>query len=292
MKKKSRFKLLDLIVILLCIAAIGFLYYRISSDDKIVLDYSDLGQYFFKRNVDTGRLEPNFLIIGLISTIKLSLWSLFPATIIGVVFGLFRTSGNRFLGMVGRTYVELIRNLPPLVLIFIFYFFVADQIMPLLGIDSLIRSLSPGGESVLEFFFTQKTLFTNFLSGVFTLAFFEGAYITEIVRSGIESIERGQMEAAYSLGLSWADEMRFIILPQAIRRVIPALAGEFISLIKYSSITSVVSIQELTYLGRNVNLIQGNFLTVWTTVAALYMVLTFSLSMLASRLEVRMARAD
>ena len=121
-------------------------------------------------------------------------------------------------------------------------------------------------KAILAIFFAQESLFVQFISGVFTIAFFEGAYITEIVRSGIESIERGQNEAAYSLGLSWFDKMRFIVMPQAVRRVLPPLANEFINTVKYSSLASVVSIQELTYMGKKVQVATRFIFEPWITV--------------------------
>ena len=104
------------------------------------------------------------------------------------------------------------------------------------------------------------------------MALYEGAYITEIVRAGIQSVERGQWEASYALGLSWWQQMRYVILPQAIQRIIPPLAGQFISTIKDSAIVSVISIQELTYQG--MQLMAATYLTfeVWTTVALMYLV--------------------
>jgi len=292
MDKKARFKWIDVVLILLCVAAGVYAYFRIKYGLKRDIDFISLGQFMFRRSEETGRLVPNLLIVGLVATLKLSVWALISATIVGVIFGIFRTSGNLFLRMVGRTYVEMIRNVPPLVLIYIFYFFVADQIMPLLGVEAFMRGLPEGGKTIMGFLFAEESLFVQFLSGIMTLAFFEGAYITEVVRAGIESIETGQRQAAYSLGLSWLDQMRFIIMPQAIKRVMPALAGEFISTIKYSSITSTVSIQELTYMGLQVNLITSSFLALWITVSAMYMVLTFSISLVANRLEERMARSD
>ena len=125
----------------------------------------------------------------------------------------------------------------------------------------------------------------QFISGIITLAFFEGAYIAEIFRAGIESIERGQREAAYSLGLSWLDEMRFIVMPQVIKRVLPTLANEFINTIKYSAIASVVSIQELTFMGRQVVVSTRYIFETWITVAAMYMILTLSLSLITSRIR-------
>jgi polar amino acid transport system permease protein len=131
-----------------------------------------------------------------------------------------------------------------------------------------------------------------FIAAVFTLALYEGAYITEIIRSGIQSIERGQWEAAHALGLSKFDQFRFIILPQAVRRVIPPLAGQFISTIKDSAIVSVISVPDLTFQG--MELMAATFLTfeVWITVTGMYFVLTFSCSLLARRVEVRMQKRE
>jgi polar amino acid transport system permease protein len=214
------------------------------------------------------------------------------ATIGGIIMGIFRSSKSLFLRMVGRTYVELIRNIPPLVLIFLFYFFFVDQIMPFLGLEDFIRNSSEGTKSVMAFFFAEEALFVQFFSGVVTVAFFEGAYITEIIRSGIESIERGQREACYSLGLSKIDEMRFIIMPQAIKRVLPALANEFINTIKYSALASIVSIQELTFMGRSVVESTGKIFEVWITGSLMYFILTMAISLMVNRLEVKMRKGE
>lgn len=289
--RKAKFRTVDVVIILLCIAAGIYAYYRIKYGLEYKGDWSAIPQFLLHRN-EEGRLVPNYLLQGLITTLKLSIWATILATIVGITVGLFRTSKSLFLRMVGRTYVELIRNLPPLVLIFIFYFFVVDQIMPLLGVESFIRSRSENAKAILEIFFAKESLFVQFISGIVTLAFFEGAYITEVVRAGIESIERGQIEAAYSLGLSWLDQMRFVVMPQAIKRVLPALANEFINTIKYSAITSVVSIQELTFMGRQVVVATRYIFETWITVSAMYMVLTLTLSLLVGRLEEKMRRSD
>jgi polar amino acid transport system permease protein len=127
---------------------------------------------------------------------------------------------------------------------------------------------------------------------VVAIGFLEGAYITEIIRAGIESVERGQREAAASLGLSRLDRMRFIILPQAVRRVLPPLANELINAIKYSAIASVVSIQELTFMGRQVVETTRLIFETWITVSAMYLILTLSLSLLVGRLEKKLSRND
>jgi polar amino acid transport system permease protein len=290
--KRVRFRPIDAVIIVLVIAVGVYVYWRIAYGLEYRGDWSVIPRFLVRRDEETGRPVANFLLIGLITTLKLSIWASLLATITGFLMGLFRTSKNLFLRMVGRTYVELIRNLPPLVLIYIFYFFVVDQIMPLLGVEAFIRSRPENVKAVLAVLFAQESLFVQFVSGVFTIAFFEGAYITEIVRAGIESVERGQNEAAYSLGLSWFDKMRFIILPQAIRRVLPPLANEFINTVKYSSLASVVSIQELTYMGKQVQVATRFIFEPWITVALMYLILTLSLSLGVSRLEKRMSRSD
>lgn len=290
--RKPKFRPIDAVLILLCLAAGVYVAYRVKYGLEYRSDWGAIPQFLFHRDPATGRWVPNYLLQGLATTLKLSFWATLPALGVGLVVALFRTSRNLFLRMVGRTYVELIRNLPPLVLIFIFYFFVIDQLMPLLGIEAFIRSRSSGAQAVLAILFAEKSLFVQFVSGVLTLAFFEGAYMAEIIRAGIESIERGQREAAYSLGLSWVDEMRFVVLPQVVKRVLPALANEFINTIKYSAIASVVSIQELTFMGRQVVVATRYIFETWITVAALYMVLTLSLSLATGGLERRLRVSD
>ena len=188
--------------------------------------------------------------------------------------------------------MELVRNLPALVMVFIFYFFVSDQIMPLLGIDSFIRARTGSSRQVLEFLFAPTSLFTQFISGIVTIAVFEGAFITEIVRAGIESVERGQREAAHALGLSGADQMVYVILPQATRRVLPPLANQFVSTVKDSSIVSAISIQELTFEGVQLSTSTQLIFEVWITVTAMYLLLTLSLSLAVHRLEKRLQRSD
>jgi polar amino acid transport system permease protein len=284
----QKVKPLDILLILLLVGIGLFFFYRI----RMGLDYKwrweVIPQYLFYFDSDRGRWLPNLLMKGLFNTIRLSIWGTILATILGTILGLFRISKALLPRLLSRTYVEFIRNLPPLVLIFIFYFFISDQIMPVLGIDTLIRSSSPSLQKVLTFPFAPPAQFSAFLSAVITLALFEGAYIAEIIRAGIQSIEKGQWEAGYALGLSWWNQMRDVIMPQAIQRILPPLTGQFISTIKDSAIVSVISIQELTFQG--MELMSSTYLTfeIWITITALYLLLTLSLSLAVGRLEHRL----
>lgn len=200
---------------------------------------------------------------GLIMTLKISAVALVFAMIIGLFTGLARISHNPVLRYLSVTYIEVIRGTPLLVQIFIFYFFIGT----VLNLD-------------------------RFTAGVAALSVFTGAYIAEIIRSGIQSIHPGQMEAARSLGMNYIKAMVYVILPQAFKRTLPPLAGQFINLIKDSSLVSVISITDLTKSGREV--VSSTFapFEVWFTVAILYLVLTGCLSWVIQKLEKRLSASD
>jgi polar amino acid transport system permease protein len=155
-------------------------------------------------------------------------------------------------------------------------------------LDTLDQRLGSTSRSVVEFLFGPVSLISNTFSGIFCLALFEAAYITEIVRSGIQSVSSGQREAAMSIGLSRRQQMCYVILPQAIQRVIPPLAGQFIILIKDSSIVSLISIQELTFLTLEVANSTQRVFEVWVFVAGVYFVLCYSCALIFRRLEKRL----
>jgi polar amino acid transport system permease protein len=291
-RRKIRITKLDVVVTALIVLLAAYIAYRLTMKLNYKWKWSIIPQYLFFFDEAEGRWRANVLMLGLFTTIRLTFWSTLLAMIFGFISGILRTTPRLFNRLLGRSYVELIRNVPPLVLIFIFYFFVSDQIIPLLGVDEFIRSSSPGTQKVLGFLFASPDLFTAFLSGMFTVAIFQGAYITEIVRAGIQSISKGQWEASYALGLSWRQQMTDIILPQAIKRVLPPLANEFINTLKYSAIVSVISIQELTFQAMQVMAATHVTIEIWLTVTAMYLVMCMMLSLGVRWLEQRMARSE
>ncbi|MCP4110208.1 MAG: amino acid ABC transporter permease [Desulfobacteraceae bacterium] len=290
-RSKKRIHALDIILGLIILGIIVFIVNRITADTDYKWDWGAIPQYLFRYDAEAGKWVPNLLMQGFFTTLRLSIWATLLATLIGTAMGFCRLSQSLFKRLIGRTYVELIRNLPPLVLIFIFYFFVSDQIMPVLGVDEFVRNCSRGTQVILTFCFAPPMLFPAFVSALITLAIFEGAYITEIVRAGIQSVEKGQWEASSALGLSWHQQMRYIILPQAFRIILPPLGGQFISTIKDSAIVSVISIQELTFQG--MELMSATYLTfeIWITVTVLYLILTLSCSLIVDRIENYMKRS-
>ena len=285
---RYRWSWVDSIVLLGIIGFFGFVGYRVDTVLVYQWDWGFLPGYLFRWDEETQSLLPNLLVKGLLTTLRLAFWSIILATLIGFVIGMMRTSRRLFPRAFSRLYVELIRNVPPIVFIFVFYFFISSQIIPLLGLDTLDQRLGPTGQSVLEFLFGPVSLLSNTFSGIFCLALFEAAYITEIVRSGIQSISSGQREAAMSIGLSRWQQMRYVVLPQAIQRVIPPLAGQFIILIKDSSIVSLISIQELTFLTLEVANSTQRVFEVWVFVAGVYFVLCYSCALIFRRLEMKL----
>jgi polar amino acid transport system permease protein len=283
--QKSKFTTIDLILSLLLLSAVIYTVYKIHIGFSYKWNWGAIPQYFLRYDAEIKNWVPNILLQGFFTTIRLSIWATLFATLIGIVMGMFRVSRSLFKRMVGGTYVELTRNLPPLVLIFIFYFFVSDQILPALGAEAFIRTADDKTQALLTFLFAAPPLFTAFISALITLSIFEGAYITEIIRAGIQSIEKGQWEAADSLGLSRWQRMRLIILPQAVQRILPPLAGQFISTIKDSAIVSVISIQELTFQG--MELMSTTYFTfeIWITITVMYLILTLSCSLGVAKLE-------
>ena len=286
-KKSSH--VLDSVVTAALLLFLGYVTYRVSVGLNYHWDWGVIPNYLLRWDSEKGRWVSNILLEGLFTTIRLSVWSILFATIIGVAMGILRTRKRLLFRLIGRSYVELIRNIPPLVLVFIFYFFVSDQLMLLLGVDEFIRNRTGMTAQLLSVTVAPPELFTAFVSGVFTVALFQGAYIAEIVRAGIQSIDNEQWEASAALGLTWLQQMRFIVLPQAARRVLPPLANEFINTIKYSSIVSIISIQELTFQGMQVMSSTQRTNEVWLTISLMYFLLCFAVSLVARRLEISMA---
>ncbi|MCX6090425.1 MAG: amino acid ABC transporter permease/ATP-binding protein [Candidatus Atribacteria bacterium] len=190
------------------------------------------------------------LFIGASVTIRITAFSIAIGLIIGLMIGLARVWPNAFFRAIAGAYIELIRGTPLLVQIFIVYF----------GLPAFGLNLDP------------------FIAGMIAMGINSGAYIGEIVRGGIESIARGQMEAARSLGMTWWQAMQFVVLPQALVRILPALGNEFIALLKDSSLVSTIAIAELTRTGQIIISRTFKSFELWTGVALFYFVMTYAIS--------------
>ena len=288
--KKTKFSPLDGVIIVGLAVFAGYIFYRLAYSFNYKWNWAIIPTYLINVDEETGSWKSGVLLQGLFTTIKLSIWGTVLAALLGALIGLMSISRKLFFRLCSRTYVELIRNIPALVLVFIFYYFVSDQIMPLLRVDELSRSIGQDNGWLFALFFSTPETMTQFLSGVITLGLFQGAYISEIVRGGIQSIDEGQWEASRAIGLSKWQQMHQVILPQAIRNMLPPLANEFINTIKYSSIVSIISIQELTFQGMQVMASTQVTIEVWLTITAMYLMLCLCLSFGVNYLEQKMSR--
>jgi glutamine transport system permease protein len=199
------------------------------------------------------------LLKGMGLTVQLTFIAVAIGTVIGLCVSLLRISRFKLINLPARAYVDFFRGTPLLVQILLIH----QGLPQILG----IKSISP------------------FVSGLVALSLNSGAYIAEIFRAGIKSIHKGQMEAARSLGMTYSQAMRYIILPQAFKRSIPPLGNEFIAMLKDSSLVSVIAVQELMMSGRvTIGRTYRPFET-WITVAFLYLIMTFTISLFVSYLE-------
>ena len=219
-----------------------------------------------------------YYLIGAKNTILLAFLAVIIGVLIGILLAVCRVGKNRPLKFIATAYVEFIRGTPLLVQLFIIYY----------GLQAI-------GISFPDIPLMSKILginFADFMAGVITMGINSGAYVCEIFRSGIQSIDKGQTEASRSLGLSYPKTLLYIILPQAIRNVLPALGNEFVVVIKESSIVSIIGIADLMY---KANTVRGNTFQPFEPllVAALvYFALTFPLSKFLARIERRMHSHD
>jgi polar amino acid transport system permease protein len=248
---------LDSLAFLAVLVGSGWLLFAGASELQYNWQWYRVPQYFGR--FEGGEFRPGPLMRGLGVTLALTGWSLLLTVVFGLAAALLQRSASWAGHALARVYVEIVRNTPMLVQLYLVYFVLA----PILELD-------------------------RFVAAVLALALFEGAFAAEIFRAGIEAIPRGQWEAADALGLSRYAVYRRVILPQAIRLVLPPLTGLAVSLIKHSALVSVIAVADLTTEGRN--LIADTFMTfeLWFAVAALYLALTTGLSMLASWLERRL----
>ena len=281
---------LDVVVIGLLVSFCVYVFHRVDTVLIYEWDWSVIPGYLFRWDEEANKFLPNLLIKGLFTTLRISFWALILSSIVGVLLGIARTSERLLPRMIGWMYVEFIRNIPPVPFLFLFYFFISSQVIPHLGLRENVDALAPQAKFILETLFGPANLIENFLSGVLSLALMSAAYIAEIVRAGIQSIPKGQIEAGRTIGLSSLKIMRYVVLPQAIQKVIPPLAGQFITLIKDSSLVALISIQELSFLAMEIAISEQRFFEVWISVGLMYFCVCFSCALVFRRFEKRSAK--
>lgn len=223
------------------------------------MDFTFLTQYY------------SVFIEGAKFTILISIIALFFGCIIGMLVCLMKISNIKILKFISTVYIEVLRGTPILVQVYILYFG-----LPQIGINF------PG---ILG-------LSSAFITGAIGLSLNSGAYVAEILRGGIQSVDKGQMEASRSLGLNYTSTMKHIIIPQAIKNVLPSLANEFITLVKESAIISIIGVQEIMFSASTIRISTYKGLEPYIIAAVIYLVLTFTLSRLVGLLEKKLSLSN
>lgn len=226
------------------------------------MDFSFLGKY------------SSFFINGAKYTLLLAVFTVLSGTILGLLLSLMKLSKNKILKYIAVSYIEFIRGTPVLVQLYIIYYG-----LPAIGVN--FPSVPALGSD-----------FPDFVAGILALSINSSAYVAEIIRAGIQAVDKGQMEAARSLGMTEGLAMKKIIIPQAFKNILPALGNEFITVIKESSIVSIIGIHELMY---NADTVRGNIFKPFEPLlvaAFVYFIMTFSLSKLLGVVEGRMRASD
>lgn len=223
------------------------------------MDFSFLGEYY------------SYFIIGAVNTVIIAFFTVLLGVVIGTIVALMKISKNKPLRFFASAYIEFIRGTPLLVQLYIIYF----------GIPIPVPDITIFGMDM-----------SRFIPGVIALSINSAAYVAEIIRAGIQAIDKGQMEAGRSLGLTHSMAMRYIILPQAVRNILPALGNEFVVVIKESSIVSIIGIGDLMF---KTDIVRGAIykpMEPLLVAALIYFVLTFTLSKFLGVAERRMRAGD
>jgi polar amino acid transport system permease protein len=230
-----------------------------------------------------------FLVQGMAITLRVTISAYILATIIGLFVGLARVSKNVFIYNAATLYVEIIRGIPMIVLILYFaYAFIPILLQGINGLGSLFLVILPGNGFFTGVYNLSIRSIPTEIRGILALAVGYGAFEAEVFRAGIQSIGKGQMEAAKSLGMTYLQAMRFVILPQAIRRVLPPLGNDFIAMLKDSALLTVLAIPELTQLSRLRRASTFQIFETFNVTAFLYLSMTLTLSAGVRWLEKKM----
>jgi len=259
-KRKRNSIITDTFQLIILGGGLIWLLMRGAAEMHYVWQWHRIPQYLYK--VIDGELIFGPLIDGLLVTLEISVYSIVLGLLIGLVTAFLRLSDSYSGKLLATVYLELVRNTPLLIQLFVFYFVLG----PIFEID-------------------------RFWVAVLCISFFEGSFAAEIIRGGILSVPRGQTEAGASLGLSRAAIYRYVTLPQALPIILPPLAGILVNLIKHSAIVSVIAVFDLTTSG--LDIISETFMAfeIWITVAGIYLLITISLSVVISRFERYMKRS-
>ena len=278
----------DAVLLLAVVVLTAAFCWRASDVMRHDWDWTAVWSYVVSRDA-SGAWQPGMLLKGFFGTLRLGFWALLVALVSGALVGALSAGQRGFASWPATLYITALRNTPPLVLLFLVYFFAGSFFTePFLEIEDAVATLPTWGQSFVAVFFAPSGQMDRMAAAVLTLGLYSGAYVAEIIRGGIMSIDKGQFEAGRSLGLGYAQTMIYIILPQAFKNVLPSLGNEFIVLLKETSVSGYIALQDLTKGG---DIIRSQTYTAFLpliAVAGIYLAVVMLFSWLLGKLERRL----
>ena len=259
----------DILVFCLLLVGAAWCVWRATRLPQYHWQWSVLGEFLLRRGAD-GHWEAGLLLRGLGVTLRIGFWSMLLALVTGTPVGLASAHARGLSALPSRVWVTIIRNTPPLVLLFFLYFF-AGNLLPVTALEDAVRQLPQALRAAVDVGFAPPGQMDRMLAAVLALGLYEGAYVAEIVRGGVESVPAGQWDAARALGFSRGQSLRLVILPQTARVVLPPLVGQTISTFKDSALASLISLPELTFQSLEVMAVSQMTFEIWISAGALYL---------------------
>ncbi len=276
-----------LLTIILCLLAISFYNYAVSAESTLPQNWKwhELVKYIGW--IDEQGWHMGLLLKGLATTLRLGIWSGILALIIGLAMGIqLAAKPNTVLSRILFMLVVFFRNTPPLILLFLLYFLTSESTLALF--TNAMREAPQSVQNVVGFIFATPENMDRMLAAVITLGCYQGAYIAEIVRAGLQSLPQGQWDAAAALGFSPRQQFFGVLLPQCLPLMIPALAGQYVSIFKDSALASLISVPELTFQGMEIMAISRLPFETWLLVALLYLIISLACTNIFHSIERRL----
>lgn len=250
-------------------------------------DWEAMAPFLVYRDT-TGHWQSGALLRGVYTTLRLGVWSMLLALVSGGLVGMLSAHLRGLAALPAAIYINLMRNTPPLVLLFLVFFFAGSFFAePLLHVETFVAGLPSAAQRLFAALVAPPGQIDRMVAAVLTIGLYEGAYVAEIVRAGIESVPKSQWEASYAQGFTRWQQFRYIISPQAFRLMLPPLAGQTISTFKETTLASIISLPELTFQSLEVMAVTRMTFELWLTTAAIYLVISYAWSGLGRRLELR-----
>ncbi len=277
---------LDAAIGLACLLFGAWFLWRAVALNQHHWDFGAIAPYLFYHDATGWR--PGALARGFFATLRLGVWAMLLALLSGGLVGALSAHQRGFAAWPATLYINALRNTPPLVLLFLVFFFAGNLFSaPLLRVEDWLAACPPGARAAVGLLFAPPGQIDRMVAAVLTLGLYEGAYVAEIVRAGIESVPKSQWEASASQGFSRFQQFRCVIAPQALRIMLPPLAGQTISTFKDTTLASIISLPELTFQSLEVMAVSRMTFELWLTTALLYLVISYAWAGVARRLELR-----